>query len=182
MTPQNRTCAALVLLILVIPIQARSQTRAGPVIEEFGAVFEIPSPDFPTPLDLTYRVVFDVSQAPSRNDVLNPYLNSVARFLNMHAQAGVPVENMHVAVVLHGAAAKAVLRDDAYRARFQADNPNRELLQALHRAGVRLVVCGQSAASRDFPRAEFLPGVELALSAMTAMVVLQSEGYHIHGI
>lgn len=176
----------LLLLLVLIPAvglaQSRPQSKVGPVIEGFGAVFSIENPDFVTPLDREFKVVFDVSQAPEDRATLNRYINSVARFLNMHGQAGVPVENMHVALVLHGSAAKAVLTDEAYRARYGVDNPDRELLQALHHAGVRIVICGQSAASRGFPREEFLPEVELALSAMTAMVVLQGEGYQVHGI
>jgi hypothetical protein len=35
----------------------------GPVIKDFGAVFEVASPDYKTPIDAAYRVLFNVQQA-----------------------------------------------------------------------------------------------------------------------
>ena len=43
--------------------------------------------------------------------------------------------------------------------------------------GVRVIVCGQSAAYYDVENDALLPGVEMALSAMTAHAVLQQQGY-----
>lgn len=43
--------------------------------------------------------------------------------------------------------------------------------------GVRIIVCGQSAAHYEVATGELLPGVEMALSAMTAHALLQQEGY-----
>jgi intracellular sulfur oxidation DsrE/DsrF family protein len=108
---------------------------------------------------------------------VNPYLNTVARFLNMHARAGVGRDRMHVAVVVHGEAAKDVLEGGLFRERYGADNQNAGLLAQLAAAGVELYLCGQSAMSRDLPRDRLLPDVRLALSAMTAMAVLKGRGY-----
>ena len=41
--------------------------------------------------------------------------------------------------------------------------------------GVRFIVCGQSAASQGVAKSELIPGVELALSAMTAHALLQQQ-------
>ena len=57
------------------------------------------------------------------------------------------------------------------------DNPNLPLLEALKRAGVRVYLCGQSAGSRGITAAEMAPSVQMALSAMTAHLVLNAEGY-----
>jgi intracellular sulfur oxidation DsrE/DsrF family protein len=51
------------------------------------------------------------------------------------------------------------------------------LLAALQERGVRVVLCAQTAPSRGFERDQLASGVELALSAMTALVTLQAEGY-----
>ena len=155
--------------------QAQTSPTRGPIIDTHGPVFPV-APDFETPLDLEYKVAFDVSQSGGADGV-STSLNTVARFLNMHGQAGVPRAQLGAAVVVHGTAVMDVLSDDAYHARSGSANPNATLLKELLDAGVRVVVCGQSAASRGYQASELADGVELALSAMTAFVVLQNEGY-----
>ncbi len=56
-------------------------------------------------------------------------------------------------------------------------NPNTAMLKALGDAGVTIYLCGQSAAHRGYGVEELNPAVTMALSAMTAHVRLQSEGY-----
>ena len=51
------------------------------------------------------------------------------------------------------------------------------LIAALTDHGVRIIVCGQSAAYYDVATDDLLPGVEMALSAMTAHALLQQQGY-----
>jgi len=47
----------------------------------------------------------------------------------------------------------------------------------LNEAGVKIFLCGQTAAYRGFATEELHPAVTMALSAMTAHVRLQSEGF-----
>lgn len=150
----------------------------GPVFERWGAVYDDVVPDYVPPAE-AYRVIFDVWQGPEEADATNPRLEGVARFLNMHARAGVDPEAMRLAVVLHGSAGRAVLRDDAYRTRFETANPDRELLEALAAKGVRFLICGQSAMYRGYRKAEMLAPVQVSLSASSAIMGLQAEGYHL---
>ena len=166
---------ALVLLLLPGRVEAQSGATAGPVVHAGGAVFPV-TPDFATPLDIDYRVAFDVAEGGD-TERISASLNTVARYLNMHARAGVPRDRLQAAVVIHGTAVMDVLSPDAYRARSGGANPNQALLRELLDAGTRVIVCGQSAASRGFAASELADGVELALSAMTAFVALQREGY-----
>jgi intracellular sulfur oxidation DsrE/DsrF family protein len=83
-------------------------------------------------------------------------------------------------MVLHGGAAKDALSNEAYRKRFGVDNPNLPLLEALVQAGARIYLCGQSAGSRGITKADMAAPVKLALSAMTAHLVLQMDGYHVN--
>ena len=109
---------------------------------------------------------------------LNRKLNTPARFLNMHAAAGVPEKNMKLAVVIHGKASLDVASAKAYGAAYEgAENGNVEIIKALTEQGVRVILCGQSAAYYGVGHEDMLPGVEMALSAMTAHAVLQQEGY-----
>lgn len=159
--------------------KARPEARTGPVVERFGAAYAVDEPDFPTPVDRVYKVVFDVKKAPEDPSAVDPGIETLARFLNMHAQAGVPAENMKLALVLHSTSGRAALSDDAYRARHGVANPNLPLLKDLRKAGVEIYLCGQTAAYRGFARDELAEPVKLALSAMTVLVTLQEDGYQL---
>ena len=177
-----RTATSLLLAISLLPpaLSAQETAVAGPVIFSAGAVFPIPTPDFATPPDLDYRLAFAVGQGSPSPDQLNVGFNSVARFLNMHVQAGVPRERVRAAVVVHGTAGWEILEDDAYRERFGVANPNSELIEELLDFGVQVILCGQTAASRGIPHESRIEGVQVALSAMTAFVVLQEQGYRVN--
>jgi len=149
----------------------------GPIIEGYGPTYPIADRDVALPEGLTYKAVFDLARYPGETSDLNPYLVSAARFLNMHARNGVPAENMDLAIVVHGAAVKNLLHDSAYQARYEARNPNLELLAKLHDAGVRVFVCGQSMTFGGIDKSELAEPAQVALSAMTMLTVLQSEGY-----
>lgn len=173
------TTAALWLLPGTAAAQSIGSAEAGPVIDPWGAVFHVEGLEVPVDTEREYRVVFDVSESPAGTDGVNPNLNTVARFLNMHARAGVPLERMRVAVVLHGTAAKDGLLEGPYRDRYQATSPNADLLRQLAGAGVELYICGQSAMSRDLPDHELIPEIRMALSAMTIRADLQAAGFQV---
>lgn len=172
------------LLAVLVPAVAHAQEGStvpaeavdGPVIHGFGAVYDIPAVELETPVDVEYRVVFDVSRSGEPGTV-NPYLNTAARFLNMHARAGVPPGGMRVAVVLHGEAAKDALTAAPFRERYGTDNPNVELIRRLAEAGVEVYMCGQSVMARELPRDGLAESVRMALSAMTARAVLHERGF-----
>lgn len=159
------------------PEEAPPRAVTGPVISAFGPVYPIAEPGFPARPDHVYRVVFDVGDTPAAANARNAKIETVARFLNLHARAGVPPENMQLALVLHGAAGRATLQNAPYRERFGVDNPDLALLEALHEAGVEIYLCGQTAAHRGLATEELAPPVELALSAMTVLATLQNEGF-----
>jgi len=170
----------LFVLLTGLPFLLPAQTRHDALlIEGYGATYDIPDADFPADPERVYMMLFDVLDSPGAPEDLNIKLNTVARFLNMHARAGVPPENLKVAVVLHGGAAKDALTDEAYQRHYQSNNPNRELLEKLRSAGVRLFLCGQSAAKREFGREEIAEPIDVALSAMTVIATLGAEGYQV---
>ena len=167
------------LLGLATGAAAQQPTQAGPIIHSGGAVFSV-TPDFVTPTHQAYKVAFEIAAPAESPDQLNQTMNTVARFLNMHAQAGVPAGQLSGAIVAHGGASFEVLNDEAYRARHGVDNPNAELIRELIDAGQPVILCGQSAASRGISKDQLIPGVRVALSAMTAFLVLQEQGYRVN--
>lgn len=185
MTSRRHALAAATVVVLAglsagATLAQQPPSRPGPLIQSAGSVFDVPHIDFETPLDMTYRVAFDLTRAGTSATTVNAGLDSVARFLNMQARAGVPVERLRVAVVVHGAAAGDVVRHEVYRERTGENNPNAALIDELSKAGVQIIICGQTAASRGITKAMLLEPVDMALSAMTAFAVLQERGYHVN--
>lgn len=148
-----------------------SSFTPGPVIAEYGAVAEVEGAA-PIAPDAAFKVAFDVSEAAEAGAV-NRRLESAARFLNIHVRAGVPRENIRLAIVVHGAAA----RDLMQQPNEGETNANAGLIAALIANGVDIYLCGQTAAHYDIGQEDLLPGVRLSLSAMTAHALLQQDGY-----
>jgi len=155
---------------------AANDPVTGPVIENYGPAYAVDWRDVQLAEDYHYRMVFDLAADPELG-VVNRNLVSVARYLNMHARNGVPADHMHLAVVVHGKAVRNLLQNEAHRARHSMDNPNLELIRSLQDAGVRFYVCGQSMAFAGLVRNDLAGGVEVALSAMTMLTLLQGGGY-----
>ncbi|NNE39678.1 MAG: DsrE family protein [Marinicaulis sp.] len=142
----------------------------GPVFEEFGPVAPV-NVTWEIPNGTVLKHSFDTSDKAADGEV-NRTLRSAARFVNMHVRAGVPFEDINVAVIIHGGAVHDVAKGE--------DNTTAPLVETLVRKGVQIIVCGQSAAYYDVATEDLLPGVDMALSAMTAHAVLQNEGYTVN--
>ena len=152
--------------------------HAGPVFPGYGKIATVDS-DLPVPRDTVLKVAFDVSDQAKPGEV-NRGLDTVARFINMHVAAGVPEANIHVGVVVHGKAGIDLLDAAAYGARIPgAINANAPLIRQLLDHRVRIYLCGQSAAGMGIAKRDVLPGVQMALSAMTAFALLQQQGYSV---
>ncbi len=154
--------------------------EVGPVITGDGPVFELSDLEFPTPTDRVLRIAYDVAVGSEGPEDVNASFVTAARFLNMHARDGVDPENLDLALVVHGSAAKDLLDDPAHRELMGHDNPNLPLIHELAEAGVRIIMCGQSMTFRGLPRDGLAEPVDVALSAMTAHVLLQEEGYRLN--
>lgn len=150
---------------------AATDFKTGPLITDYGPVVVVEGAD-PLPAGTGFSVAFDVT-ARGAEGALNRKFESAARFLNMHAAVGVDPENMRLAVVVHGPAVLDLTGDD----RFGGTNPSEQLISILQKHGVRFIVCGQSAAFQNVSKDDLLPGVEMAVSAMTAHALLQQSGY-----
>lgn len=174
--------ALIIFLFCSITFVLKAQEverKMGPVIKDFGPVFSVENPDFTTDTSKVYKVIFDIHNTPEDPVKVNQMLNTLARFLNMHAQAGVPLKNLKVAGVFHNKATHDVLNDAGYQAKYGATNPNLPLLQALEDAGAELYICGQSIGARGVDRSQIDDTVEVALSAMTVILSYQMDGYQL---
>ncbi|MFK5959066.1 MAG: DsrE family protein [Lutibacter sp.] len=149
------------------------------IIKGYGKVYSIKNPDLLLKTNTEYKIIFDIFTDKSKKNGVNPLLNTVARYLNMHAQQGVLLENMKIVIILHGAATKYTINDIAFENQFEIKNPNSKLLQELKKSNVELFVCGQSYVANGFKIENKSSNIKLALSALTALVHFQTEGYQI---
>lgn len=142
----------------------------GSQIDGFGRYAPVADPAV-TP-DAQFKIAYDVSSAAEPGQI-NRGIESAARFLNMVTAAGVPADNVRLAIVVHGAAAADLQNQYA----DGTPNVNAALVEALLARGVSIQLCGQTAVMRDIDAASLVPGVTVSLSAMTAHALLQQDGY-----
>lgn len=185
-----RFLMVLAAMLLAVPAAAQDMSafKTGPVFEGFGphapvdGMGEVPS-------DTEFSIAFDVAKAAS-DGARNRGFESAARFINMHVAAGVDPDNIRLVVVVHGKASLDLISDAAWTARQPLaneageeeapDNPSSAMIRAMMDAGVRFVLCGQSGTANGIAQADLIPGVETALSAMTAHAILQQRGYTVN--
>jgi intracellular sulfur oxidation DsrE/DsrF family protein len=142
-----------------------------------GKFSPVPKPEHVAPKDLVYKVVWDVTVGPEKPNEVTAGFRVPANFLMMTDTSGIPRRNVHLAMIVHGTATRSLLQNDAYKAATGVDNPNIALLDALHGAGVEVIVCGQALISRKVPRDKLLPFVKTSISATLARAVLTAQGY-----
>lgn len=147
----------------------------GPLFPQYSQVATVETARV-LPDNAAFKVAFDIAERADPGE-LNRALVSATRFIDMHVENGVPEANIQLALVIHGGAVKDLTRTEIYEAGAGEPNANAELVAALLDYGVSIEVCGQSATAQGVSANDLLPGVEMALSAMTAHALLQQDGY-----
>lgn len=166
------------LLLLLLPFAAFSQERHHPLIPKYGGIFETP---FAVPIidtDMTYKVVIDVTEAPSApTGEVNPIYDRVAKLMNLHAEAGVKEADMNFVCVIHYKATTSVLSDEGFMKEFGQNNPNTEVIQLLADHGVKFYVCGQSLIARKIIDLPLNPNIKPIHGAILGLSHFQNLGY-----
>ena len=157
--------------------QAQNERVEGKVIKDYGETFQVNDPDIKTDTSSEFKLILDISQSSQDKSVINKNIVTAARFLNMHANEGVAPNKLKVAMTVHAGAWQDILTHKAYKKRFGVENPNLELIDKLANAGADIILCGQTASFRNIPKEDINPNVKLALSAMTALIQYQNNGY-----
>lgn len=161
------------LLCLLISAHMLAQDSTGP-LGNYGVV-QLPNAAH-QPRAGT-KLLVDLTSGGDAERV-NAGLEKVAKYLNIFASGGAVPAKVQIAVVIHGDATLCVLNAKAYAAKFHtAGNPNLKLLEQLHRSQVELFVCGQSLISKGASTDEVAEFVRPAVSALTAVVNLQADGF-----
>lgn len=156
---------------------AVAQTPQFPLVKGFGGIYEIPDATERPDGTLEYKILVDMTTPSEDPQQISRFVDNVARLMNLHGLAGVTQERMKVKVVLHGGAIFTLLNDSQYKAKYQIDNPNLPVFEALEAAGVEVLVCGQSLIARNLKTADLWPGVTIAHSALTTITTYSMKGY-----
>lgn len=151
---------------------------SGGVIKSYGKYAKVEQ-DLALDKNSVLKVAFDIGTQGKVGEV-NRKLETLARFINMHVAHGIALENIKLAAVVHGKAGFDLLKAALYQEKYKQKNANNALLKALINNHVKVYLCGQSAAYHDISKDMLAPGVNMALSAMTAHAILQGKGYSLN--
>jgi intracellular sulfur oxidation DsrE/DsrF family protein len=178
-----RTAAIGLTTILVLasssfgPANADSATSL--LVPGYEAARDLPGArELPDP-KTDYKVVFADGQDAKNPGDVNPMLPTIATYVNTLGKHGVPAEHRHIVIMFHQRTPDIdiAMSNDAYKERYNRDNPNIALIHALKQAGVDIRVCGQGLIARKIDAAQVNPDVQIDLWAMTTLVNLQLKGY-----
>ncbi|MBM7074125.1 DsrE family protein [Shewanella sp. 202IG2-18] len=151
----------------------------GPVFKSFGKIADV-NTSVSIPKNMKFHVAFDMSKASDVGKI-NRNLDTLGRFINMHVANGVPKQDIKVAMVVHGKSVTDLANHSFYsKLHSGSANANQNIVKQLIAFGVKIYICGQSAAYYGLSQKDLLPNVDMALSAMTAHAILHSEGYSLN--
>jgi len=174
---------AAVALALAVNAQADSATAQDkdfwqtPAIAGYGAMHPLPEAAYQPQKDQVYKILFLVEGGADKPAEVNGELEAVARTINLFASAGVPPDHLKLVTLIAGSATPDVLDAGHYKEKLGVANPNLELIHKLRGYGVDIVTCSQAVLKRQYQLDWINPDIKPALSALTTLAVLQSQGY-----
>lgn len=124
-----------------------------------------------------HKVAIDLTMPYQDSSKASFGITEIGRTFNLHVANGAPKENVDMVVIVHGGAIRTFLKDELYTKRNGIPNPNIPVLQELSKNGVKFYVCGQSLGFLKMTSDSFIPELNVALSAKTAVTEFQAKGY-----
>jgi len=158
---------------------AKADSTNALLVPGYEATKDLPGArELPDP-KTDYKVVFADNQDAKNPGDVNPMLPTIALYVNTLGKYGVPAEHRHIVIMIHHRTPDLdiVMTNEAYKERYNRDNPNIAIIHALKQAGVDVRVCGQGLISRKIDSKQVNPDVQIDLWAMTSLVNLQLKGY-----
>jgi intracellular sulfur oxidation DsrE/DsrF family protein len=171
--------ATLLVLASAYAGRAKADTSNAMLVAGYEAAKDLPgAKELPDP-KTDYKVVFADGQDAKNPGDINPMLPTIATYVNTLGKYGVPAEHRHIVIMFHQRTPDIdiVMSNEAYRERYNRDNPNIAIIHALKQAGVDIRVCGQGLIARKIDAKQVNPDVQIDLWAMTTLVNLQLKGY-----
>jgi intracellular sulfur oxidation DsrE/DsrF family protein len=171
--------AAVVVLASASFAPAKAASDKPVLVPGYEAARDLPGArETPDP-NTDYKVVFADGQDAKNPGDVNPMLPTIATYLNTLGKYGVPAQHRHLVIMFHQRTPDIdiVMTNEAYKERYNRDNPNIAIIHALKQAGVDIRVCGQGLLARKIDAKQVNPDVQIDLWAMTTLVNLQLKGY-----
>ncbi len=139
---------------------------------------EIPDPN------MDYKLLFEVTgnNPDSAAKEINFGLDEVARVINLHVASGIPAKRIIPVIVVHAAALNALKNNEAYQKKYKMDNPSIKLIEDLKKMGAKFIACGQAMEFFEVKKEEFVPGIQISLTAQTVVSSYQLKGYIWHPV
>lgn len=171
----------LFLMILICSTVGfiQAQEIVYPAIQGYGGVNEVPFESEKPDPSKHYKLVVELGDRNPDTKKVDDALDYAARMYNLHIYAGIPKENLEVAIILYGGSGPIALNDIEYKKRFEVENPNAELLDEMQKAGIKIVVCGQTMMKQRMLPENLYPGLIPAISRFTAFTDFMQKGYQV---
>ncbi|SNR41007.1 Intracellular sulfur oxidation protein, DsrE/DsrF family [Maribacter sedimenticola] len=168
---------ALLIAILLMGTQiVTSQDWTTPIIDGYGKIKDFKNmASLPDPTK-EYNVVFDLKDEREMEGTNIGYFK-IARLINMLGANGISADKVHIVAAIHGGATFTALNNEKYKAKYEKENPNAEVIKLLKDYGVQFYVCAQATAARGIEANDLNPNTELGLSAMMVLANYQIDGY-----
>lgn len=167
----------LFAVALLFSITAQAQTPQFPIVKGFGGIYEIPDAAERPDGSLEYKILVDLTSPSEDPKQISRFVDNVARLMNLHGLAGVTKDRIKVKVVLHGGGIFTLLNNENYKKKYEVNNPNLAVFEALEEAGAEILVCGQSLIARNLKTSDLWHGVTVAHSALTTITTYAMQGY-----
>ncbi|MBN2864494.1 MAG: DsrE family protein [Thiotrichales bacterium] len=125
------------------------------------------------------KVVYDINQNDTEAGI-GKGLYYVRGLLEAYKKQNIPLDQVHISVVVHGAAGLWLLKDASYQT-FVNDpfgfNPNKQVVKELLDNGVSVELCHVTMNAHHWQPKDILPGVKIVFDAYSRMIDLQMQGY-----
>lgn len=125
------------------------------------------------------RIVYDVSHNVMDAGI-GKGLYYARGLLEAYKDMGIPEEELHISIVVHGAAAYWLLNQDTYELAVGdifAFNPNEHIVAELIAHGVSVEICYVTMKAKGWAADDILPNVKLVHDGYTRIIDLQQQGY-----
>lgn len=152
---------------------------------EWSAVYPVDQVKEKPDPSMKYKLLFNMiiwSKDSFSLKHINDGLAEIGRIINLHIAAGVPKENLELAIVIHGSALNVYLKNEVYQKKFKTDNPNLEIIRQFLNLHVNMIACGQAELFFNIPAEDMIPEVKTAFSANVVLSTYQLKGYVLYNI
>lgn len=138
------------------------------------------------PLQITkqtgLKVAVQVNHADTIPNGVSKQVMAAKNLFDQYAALGMkPGKDYEIVMVFRGDGSQFLLTDEAYDQKVKQPhrkgNPNRSVLDALNKGGVKMYECGLAMQLKGYSSADILPYSRIVVSGIGAMIDFEESGY-----